>query len=115
MRYRKLDANGDYVLGQGTAFLVNSSAAVAQAVQTRLALFLGEWFVDISDGTPWYSQILGKRNGRGYDSAIRQRILQTQGVTSIVSYSSSYNGNSRSLSVTATINTIYGQTTVSTS
>ena len=42
MRYRPLDANGDYTVG--IPFLVNSPACVGQAVLTRLKLFLGEWF-----------------------------------------------------------------------
>jgi len=112
MRYRQLDANGDYMLGQN-AFLVNSPQAVAQAVQTRLALWLGEWFIGVTDGTPWDQQILGKNlTGRNPDAAIKQRILSTPGVTEIVSYSSNFDGNARTLSVNATINTVYGQTTI---
>lgn len=112
MRYRKLDANGDYTLGSN-AFHVNSPDAVAQAVKTRLALWLGEWFIDTTDGTPWNEQILGKRlPTKNPDAAIKQRILGTQGVTEITSYSSTFDGNTRKLSVTAEINTIYGATTV---
>jgi hypothetical protein len=111
MRYRKLSATGDFVLGPG-AFYVNSPDAVAQAVLTRLNLHQAEWFVDITDGTPWGTQILGKRNGRNYDAALRQRILGTQGVQEILSYSSTYNGNTRTLTVNATLSTIYGTTTI---
>jgi len=112
MRYRKLSASGDYTLGSN-AFLVDSPDAVGQAVETRLALWLGEWFVDITDGTPWNEQVLGKRlPGRNPDAAIKERILGTQGVSEIVSYSSSFDGNSRKLSVAATINTVYGTTTI---
>jgi len=112
MRYRQLDANGDYVLGNN-AFLINSPEAVGQAVLTRLNLFLGEWFIDITDGTPWLTEILGKRfSTTNPDAAIKQRILGTQGVTEITDYSSAYNGNARSITVNATLNTIYGATTI---
>lgn len=108
MRYRKLDADGDYVFGGGQAdFLKDSPEAVAQAVQTRLRLARGEWFLDKTEGTPW-DQILGKYTAGTYDAAIRQRILGTQGVRELAAYSSSLNSEARELSVTATINTIYG-------
>src|SRR5512138_1652145 len=113
MRYRKLDANGDYTLGSGSDFLRDSPEAVAQAIKTRLALWAGEWFLDITDGTPWKESILGKRvNGKNPDAAIKQRILGTQGVTEITSYSSSFDGNTRALTVTATISTQYGAATI---
>lgn len=113
MKYRKLDANGDYTFGHGSAdFLRNTPDAVAQAVQTRLNLFTGEWFLDITDGTPWNPSVLGKTSQPAYDGAIRNRILGTPGVQQIDSYTSTFDGNTRRLTVTATITTIYGQTTV---
>lgn len=114
MRYRALDANGDYTIGQkGSNFLVDSPAAVGQAVLTRLRLLLGEWFLDNTEGTPYRPDVLGEHTAPTYDFAIRNRILGTQGVTSIESYSSNLNSVTRALSIAATINTIYGQTEVS--
>jgi hypothetical protein len=112
MRYRKLSATGDYVLGTGSDFLANSPAAVAQAVQTRLRLFLGEWFLDTTDGTPWRTEVLGKYTSQSYDAAIKARILRTQGVTQITQYSSTFDSGKRALSVSATIETVYGAVTV---
>lgn len=106
MIYRRLDSNGDYQVG---LFLANTPAAVAQAVQTRLLLWRGEWFLDTTDGTPWLQGILG--HNTNYDLEIQRRILDTPGVTEIIRYSSNVN-SARELSVTATINTIYGQATV---
>jgi hypothetical protein len=105
MIYRALDANGDYQIG---VFLADSPAAVGQAVVTRLMLWKGEWFLDVTDGTPWLQDITG--NNTNYDFEIQSRILDTPGVTDIVAYSSTV--VNRRLSVTATINTLYGQTSV---
>lgn len=114
MRYRALDENGDYTFGQGNGnFLVNSPACVAQAVKTRLLLLTGEWFLDTADGTPYAEDILGKSNQLTRDSVIRARILGTEGVTEIVEYESSLSPN-RDFTVTARINTAFGQTTVTT-
>ena len=110
MRYRPLSAAGDYTLGQ--PFLTNSPAAVAQAVLTRLKLWLGEWFVDTSDGTPYLQQILGERIGKSPDAAVKLRILGTPGVTAINTYSSSYNGQTRTFTVTANVQTQFGATSI---
>lgn len=113
MRYRKLTPEGDYALGGRQAFLVNSPETVAQAVLTRLRLWRGEWFIDVRDGTPYLQEILGKRRlGRNPDAAIRERILGTEGVREILTYESTYDGNTRRLSVTATLSTIYGTTSI---
>jgi hypothetical protein len=112
MRYRKLDANGDYVLTNNKAdYLRNSPAAVAQAVKTRLALWTGEFFLNTAEGTPWLQGILGKANAQ-YDILLRDRILGTPGVSEIISYSSSVSG--RNLSISATINTVFGRATLQT-
>ena len=114
MRYRKLDANGDYTLGTGADFLQDTPEAVAQAVRTRLALWAGEWFADTSDGTPWDTEVLGKFTASTRDAVIKEQILGTPGVTSIDEYLSTFDGKARRLSITATISTAYGTTIVQT-
>lgn len=113
MRYRKLDVNGDRVFGgDQQAFLIDSPEAVGQAVLTRLRLNLGDWFTDTSDGTDWKTKVLGKYTENKRDPMLRARILGTTGVTSIVSYSSSFDPNTRQFNVTCTLNTLYGQVTI---
>jgi hypothetical protein len=115
MRVRKQDANGDYVWGhQQNDFYRDQPEAVAQAVQTRLRLGLAEWFLDTTDGTPWTTQVLGKYTKDQYDAAIRDRILGTQGVTQIDSYSSTLNTTTRTLTIACTIETQYGSATFTT-
>jgi hypothetical protein len=113
MRYRKLDANGDYTFGHQQAdFYRDQPEAVGQAVKTRLGLLTGEWFLDTTEGTPWRTDILGKYTQGAYDAVLKDRILETEGVQSIDAYTSSLDRNTRTLSVTATISTIYGTATV---
>lgn len=112
MRYRALDTSGDMQFGQSQRnFLIDSPEAVAQAALTRLRLIRGEWFLDNTEGTPWSTEILGVRTRPTYDRAIRDRISGTQGVKSILSYSSSLTG--RALTVQAKIDTIYGPAAIS--
>lgn len=109
MRYRKLDDDDDFSFGSSANdFYVDSAEAVAQAVKTRLALWVGEWFADISDGTGWTQSILGKHSSKLYELTLRQRVLETTGVLSIEDFQSSLDATTRKLTVSMTINTVYG-------
>lgn len=113
MRYRREDADGDYTFGSGDdTWLINSPEAVAQAIKTRFELWYGEWFLDTTAGTPWIQSVLGKQKPETYNLAIRQRILETRGVRSILSFNTIVNTTTRRVEFTATVDTIYGTTTV---
>lgn len=104
-----MSADGDYQFGQGSSnFLVNSPACVAQSVQTRLALWQGDWFLDVTEGTPWREQVLGKGRQSLRDLAIQSRILETPGVTSIQDYQSQVDPITRLMTVTVVVNTEFG-------
>lgn len=105
MMYRELVGN-DYSLKR---FLINTPEAVAQAVLTRLRQYLGEWFLDITDGTPWLTEVVGHQTF--YDLAIKDRILGTTGVVSIIEYESQLT-TTRELSIQVTIETLYGTTSL---
>ncbi len=109
MRYRKLDADGDFQMGHGPAdFHADTPEGVAQAVKTRLALLAGEWFLDLMEGTPYATRVWGKRTRETYDPVLRRRILGTQGVRSLLSYTSRLDAETRRLVVTVEIDTVYG-------
>lgn len=111
MKVRKLSDAGDYQMGHGDLdFTQDTPEAVAQNVMTRLALWRGTWFIDTQEGTPWLQQILGKHDA--VDVVIRSRILETPGVLSIESFESILDPDTRRLTITAMLNTRYGQTTI---
>lgn len=113
MRYRKLDKNGDMTFGRGQAdYFRDVPEAPAQAVWTRLALRLGEWFRDTSAGTPWDTEILGAHTQSTRDFAIRDRIENTAGILSLDGYQSTFNPNTRTFTVQATVTTVYGRAVV---
>lgn len=105
LKTRQLDANGDYVIGQ---FYLDQPEAVGQCALTRLRLFTNEWFTDILAGTPWETDVLGKYTQNAYDTILKQRILGTPGLRSLLSYSSTFDGNTRGLTVAMSIDTIFG-------
>lgn len=112
---RQLSPTLDYSFGQGSEdYLVDSPAAIAQEVMTTLLVFQGEWFLDTTAGVPWFTQVAGVNTVPIYDQVIKQAILNVQGVTAIVSYSSTLDRVHRSLSVSATIDTQFGITQIQT-
>lgn len=115
MRVRALDSNGDYTFGKGLAnFWIDTPAAVAQEVITRLGLIQGEWYLDNEQGVPWKTQILGYNTQSTRDLVIKNTILTTPGVVTLNSYSSSLDPATRLYDVSAEIITAFGTTVVST-
>jgi len=111
MTVRKLDENGDIVTS-GVQFIATRDE-IAQTVSTRLKLFLGEYFRDTTDGTPWFESILGKGTSlSNKESIIRNRILRTPGVIRLTSFSADFDLATRRYSVQAGILTQYGDSTV---
>lgn len=110
MRYRKMDANGDYVFQGQSLFLINTPESVAQAILTRLKLFVGEWFLDKRVGLN-LGLILGYGTQATRDAEVQRRILQTPGVVRLKEYSSSVDAD-RGFHVTANVDTIYGPATI---
>ena len=109
MTVRLLDDNGDIVTS-GVQFSSDVNE-IAQTVATRLRLYLGENFRNIQDGTPWWESILGKEGTLSSKEAIlKNRIIRTEGVTRILSFSTDYDNSTRAYSVNAGILTIYGET-----
>jgi hypothetical protein len=110
MRYRMLDADGDYVFGSGQlAFWVDRPEGVAQAVLTRLQLWQGQWFADLTQGTPWGSEVLGERTQGTRDLVVQSTVLETPGVSDIAAYFSVVDPQRRSFAVALTIDTVYGR------
>ncbi len=72
-----------------------------------LHLWLGEWYLDLNEGTPYQTQVLGKYTEKTRDPVMRARILGSPGVTELKTYSSTTDGNTRTFSVSAEIVTAY--------
>lgn len=114
MKIRKLDTNGDIHFGYGDAdFISDSAQTVAQKVVQRLRLWEGEWFLDVTAGTPWKARVLGRKYSKNIVQIIKQRIEETEGVQSVSSLDVSFDGNSRNLKITAHIMTEWGGAIVS--
>lgn len=94
----QLGADGDLLFDSSGSLVISDN--LAQRLATRLRLLLGEWFLDLSDGTPYLQTILVKSPDLGrIKAAFRDRILATEGVARVDSIDLSLNKTTRVLSV----------------
>ena len=99
------DGHRDITGGHGMRSFATGDEAIEQTVGCALRFVLGEWFLDISEGIPWYPQpfapnavpILGHFPADlGYAEAfIKTAILGVPGVLSITSFSLTFNHHTR--------------------
>lgn len=107
MRVRRLNDEGD-LMTRGQMFIYERDA-IAQTAKTRLKLFLGEYFRDITDGTPWFQKILGKyENLNAVEAILRRRISRTQGIIRIITFDLDFDLDTRELKVHSEVLTEFG-------
>ncbi len=93
---RKFDKNGDMQLNQ----FVTESEATMQATATRLRMFLKEFFLNTNEGTDYFGAIFTKPLNIGLaERTLKSRILQTDGVTKLVSFNLTFNAELREMTV----------------
>ena len=109
MRVRKLDNNHDMCFGYSSKdFYSDQNELIAQNIYTRLMLWIGEWFLDDTEGTDWAGKCLGKHTEYQAALEIRSRILGTDGVNQIKDLSIEMDSINRKLHLIGNVVTIYG-------
>jgi hypothetical protein len=112
-RYLALDGNYD-TIWDGSQSL-SGAEAVAQAVKTRLNLFMGQWWEDYTIGLPVTQSILGQlasQSGiKNIENIIGAYILNTPYVTALNNISVSFSNGQ--LSYSAGFLTSFGPASVS--
>src|SRR3954468_21270749 len=92
---RRLDANHDMTFGRGMQDIATGGESTQQRVSCRLMVMLGEWFLDLDDGMPWFQPTgtgVKPIMGGGPDSLAyaeawaKRRILETDGVEEILRF-----------------------------
>lgn len=92
---------GDIYLKNGTVELATALIdVVAQELRIRLNFFLGEWFLDATQGIPYFQTILGQKTPIGIVSQIFKKAISTcPGVANVDSFDVSFNGVTRSMTL----------------
>jgi hypothetical protein len=108
-------AYNDPQWGQGSRNFLSGTAAVAQAIYTRLLLLQGEWWESILAGTPLFQQMIGQ-SGPGGNTTLQQQIanslqqiiLSVPYVIALSNVQFSFNTGSRTFSFNASVQTSFG-------
>src|SRR5690606_38690821 len=96
----KLNEDHDIALVNNRPVIATGADEVEQRLRCNLKLFLGEFFLDQSVGTPWRQVIFEKATPpETIAAAIKSVILATPGVVQLRSYSQSIDARTRELSV----------------
>lgn len=99
--------NGDFVFTSDVD--PRGTNPVNQDIFTRLRTFEGEWFLDTTTGVPWFQLIFAKGTPQAsIDNALQAAILETPGVTALLTYSFSLNRGARAATVNFLVDTTAG-------
>lgn len=106
----KLTTGHDIDLTNGSPSLVTGRDAIAQHLNIAARFFLGEWFLDVNQGLPFFERILV----RGYNEAdivqiFRSEIMKIDGITGIQSLDIDVDVEARTMTVTGRATSIDGE------
>lgn len=106
MRFRNLDANGDWVFGKGRNSYLKNDEALMMNIKTRLLEFLNDCFWDMKKGIDWW-KLLGGKDLKKILVDVQTTILQSYQVKRIVNMD--YTLQNRSLFITISIEFLDGE------
>lgn len=106
---RKMSSTGDYVFGHGSAdYYRDVPNAVGQRAGTRLRMFAGEWFLDLTDGTPWFQEILQHNDYALAAAVLLDRIVSTPFAVSVENFNPVFKSADRSFDANGLLHTQFG-------
>lgn len=109
MRVRAIDGDHDWTFGKGRNNYKKDIQAVAQNIDTRLSMFLGDCFFAQERGIDWFN-LLGAKNQLALELAIAATILNTDEVTGLLQLNAELNPDNRRYTVFYRVETSYSTT-----
>lgn len=106
MRFRNLDANGDWVFGKGRNSYLKDSEALMMNIRTRLLEFLNDCFWDMEKGIDWWT-LMGGKDLKKILVDVQRTILRSYQVKRIVNLD--YNLTNRKLFISISIEFLNGE------
>lgn len=103
------DSRGDIVFTDNALTFVIGADEVAQRVTQRLRTFLGEWFLDLDIGVPYYQEILVKNpSSTIIEGRLKAEIIGTPGVIEIEEFELEVDNELRQATVVTRIISVDG-------
>lgn len=108
-----LPIKNDLTLTDYDLVLVDEIEALRQLLQIKLQFFLGEWYLDTSKGVPFYTDILlPNPELNKIQAIIKAAISESEGVKDFLVFDATFDRAARRLNVSFTVDTIYGEISV---
>lgn len=90
----------DLDLAGNDLWLIDGVDMIRQRIKQRILLILGEWFLAVSEGLPWF----GEMNAKGVPesrvrSLLQRQIAGTEGVDRLVQLDLDFTASTRTLEV----------------
>lgn len=105
-----LDGDHDIFVSGGNLSRVSEGAEVAQKIGTKYLHYLGEWWLDLDSGVPWFQSILGEASELAEAESILKRVVTTTpGVTALISFTADLDA-ARLFAITFEADTEFGST-----
>ena len=88
--------DGDLVVKDYDISFLNGVNQIVQNCAIRLKFFLGEWYLDINAGIPYYQDFFIKApNQIRIESLLIQEIINTEGINEVTSFTSDFDSELR--------------------
>ena len=102
----------DIVLQNGDIMMIDDAARIAQQILITLRFWLGEWFLNTTEGTPYLEYILVKQPNMAHIRQIlTEQIQSVEGVKAVTNMELTFDQRERHLLVEYTADTDYGLVT----
>ncbi len=108
MRVRRIDKDGDWTFGRGRNSYAATSESVAQRVRTRLQSFIGDWFLDLDHGLPWFARMEKPADLAVLEADVKRCVLETPGVQTLTTFSIVLDPDTRKCTIAVNGTDIYG-------
>lgn len=102
MRFRNIDADGDWVFGKGRNSYLRGNEALMMNIKTRLLSFLNDCFFDTEAGIDWWN-LLGGKDKKKLLASIQRVVLRSSNVKRIVEMQSHLNNSNRRFAITLSV------------
>jgi hypothetical protein len=95
--------NDDLTINDGKFEIVSKKDEVAQRLKTALLHEYDEYFLNYTNGVPWYQSILGSRNTKNAELIFRKIALDVPGVISVIGLNTNTSNGRTTVALTAEV------------
>jgi len=104
------NTNNLSLINRDFSFTENNSSFLAQKLKIRLSFFLGEWYLNVLKGIPYFEEILIKNPDLNYiEDLLKTEIITTPGVDTLESFNLTYENSTRELLIEFSVKTLEGE------